>query len=209
MVANDWMAQDLADMLAVPVERLAPIETTALGAAMLAGVGCGLFATLEDARAMRGAVERFEPRMDEATRSTRLEGLGGGAEEGRFRLSWCEAQSPPPLAGRGSSVSLAATARYKCEPGVDFFLRPTHRPTLALLHSSLTENTGRMRGRQAAVCAGVYDGGCAARARADHQLRRSRQPSIVATAVQKELAIDKATLGWVLSAFFWVYAPPS
>jgi glycerol kinase len=74
MVANDWIAQDLADMLDIPVERPAFAETTALGAAMLAGVGCGLFARLEDARAMRGAVERFEPRIDEASRSARLTG---------------------------------------------------------------------------------------------------------------------------------------
>ena len=37
MVANDWMAQDLADMLDITVERPKFIETTALGAAMLAG----------------------------------------------------------------------------------------------------------------------------------------------------------------------------
>ena len=72
MAANDWLAQDLADVLAVPVERPAFVETTALGAAMLAGVGCGLFASLEEAAAMRGDVQRFEPAMEERTRSTRL-----------------------------------------------------------------------------------------------------------------------------------------
>jgi glycerol kinase len=72
MAANDWLAQDLADVLAVPVERPAFVETTALGAAMLAGVGCGLFASLEEAAAMRGDVQRFEPAMEESTRSTRL-----------------------------------------------------------------------------------------------------------------------------------------
>ena len=60
MSANDWMAQDLADVLQVPVERPHFVETTALGAAMLAGVGCGLFASLEAAAAaMRGDVQRF------------------------------------------------------------------------------------------------------------------------------------------------------
>ncbi len=53
MVANDWMAQDLADILGVSVERPTFAETTALGAAMLAGVGCGLFRDLEEAA--RGA----------------------------------------------------------------------------------------------------------------------------------------------------------
>lgn len=62
MSANDWMAQDLADVLQVPVERPAFVETTALGAAMLAGVGAGLFASLADAAAaMRGTVRRFAP----------------------------------------------------------------------------------------------------------------------------------------------------
>jgi glycerol kinase len=74
MVANDWMAQDLADVLAVDVERPAFIETTALGAAMLAGVGCGLFASLEDAAVMRGSVRRFTPALDSNVRAIRLSG---------------------------------------------------------------------------------------------------------------------------------------
>ena len=44
MSANDWMAQDIADVLALPVARPRFVETTALGAAMLAGLGAGLFA---------------------------------------------------------------------------------------------------------------------------------------------------------------------
>jgi glycerol kinase len=74
MVANDWMAQDLADMLALTVERPRFAETTALGAAMLAGVGCGWFADLDAAKAMRGTVEAFEPAMDDAVRDARLAG---------------------------------------------------------------------------------------------------------------------------------------
>lgn len=72
MSANDWMAQDLADVLALPVERPADIETTALGAAMLAGVGVGLHASLEDAVAMGSASKRFAPDMDAAVRSGRI-----------------------------------------------------------------------------------------------------------------------------------------
>ncbi|MFN5554408.1 MAG: glycerol kinase GlpK [Hyphomonadaceae bacterium] len=74
MVANDWMAQDLADILAMDVERPHFIETTALGAAMLAGVGCGLYGSLEDAAIMRGKVERFNPAMANPIRQTRLSG---------------------------------------------------------------------------------------------------------------------------------------
>jgi glycerol kinase len=80
MSANDWMAQDLADMLDLTVERPRFVETTALGAAMLAGVGCGMFASLEEAAAMRGAVERFAPAMDDEVREKRLDGWAKAVE---------------------------------------------------------------------------------------------------------------------------------
>jgi glycerol kinase len=74
MAANDWLAQDLADVIGLEVERPAFVETTALGAAMLAGLGSGLFASLEQAAGMRGRVERFTPQIDEAARAARLAG---------------------------------------------------------------------------------------------------------------------------------------
>lgn len=74
MVANDWMAQDLADILAIEVERPDFIETTALGAAMLAAVGCGLYDSLQSAAVMRGGVTRFAPMLDEYARQARLAG---------------------------------------------------------------------------------------------------------------------------------------
>jgi glycerol kinase len=74
MVANDWMAQDLADVLGVTVERPTMAETTALGAAMLAGVGCGMFSGLEEASGMRSEVELFEPNITDEARGRRLAG---------------------------------------------------------------------------------------------------------------------------------------
>jgi glycerol kinase len=74
MVANNWLAQDLADMLAVDVERPEFVETTAMGAAMLAGVGAGLYPSLEAASAMRRGVERFTPNLDTGARQLRLDG---------------------------------------------------------------------------------------------------------------------------------------
>ncbi|MBX9797624.1 glycerol kinase GlpK [Sphingomonas sp.] len=74
MVANNWMAQDLADILGVAVERPRFAETTALGAAMLAGVGAGLFGDLAEAAAMRGTIDGFAPAMAPATRQVRLAG---------------------------------------------------------------------------------------------------------------------------------------
>lgn len=73
MAANDWMAQDLADMLGLPVERPGFVETTALGAAMLAATGAGLYRDLSTAaEAMQGTLRRFEPAMDERLREDRL-----------------------------------------------------------------------------------------------------------------------------------------
>jgi glycerol kinase len=74
MVANDWLAQDLADVLNIPVERPAFIETTALGAAMLAAVGAGLYPSLSAAAVMRGTVQIFAPTMAADHRTQRLSG---------------------------------------------------------------------------------------------------------------------------------------
>ena len=61
MAAVDWLAQRLADVCALPVERPRGVESTALGAAMLAGVGAGVFADLGAAAgAMRVAERRFD-----------------------------------------------------------------------------------------------------------------------------------------------------
>jgi len=60
--ANDWLLQFQADVLAVPVERPALVESTALGAAALAGVGAGLWPTVEDFLAGQPPARRFLPR---------------------------------------------------------------------------------------------------------------------------------------------------
>ncbi|MGI8932371.1 MAG: FGGY family carbohydrate kinase [Sphingomicrobium sp.] len=73
MIANDWLAQDLADMLRLPVERPANVESTARGAAMLASVGIGLHRSIDDAAlAMLPPMQLFEPGLDDATREQRL-----------------------------------------------------------------------------------------------------------------------------------------
>lgn len=75
MVGNDWLAQDLADLHDLVVERPAFVETTALGAAMLAAVGAGIHSDLEAASlAMDSEVTRFEPQMSQPERERRLEG---------------------------------------------------------------------------------------------------------------------------------------
>ena len=65
--ANDFLMQYQADLLGIPVERPAVVETTALGAGLLAGLGVGLWSPAEAARARR--IERvFRPRKPTAWR---------------------------------------------------------------------------------------------------------------------------------------------
>ena len=74
MVANDWLLQFLADILALPVARPAVSETTALGAAYLAGLATGFYRSPE-AIARQWREERlFAPRMSAETRVGLLEG---------------------------------------------------------------------------------------------------------------------------------------
>jgi len=62
-VQNDLLMQFQADLLGVPVVRPAVTETTALGAAYLAGLAVGFWRTLEDLTDQWRIERRFEPRM--------------------------------------------------------------------------------------------------------------------------------------------------
>lgn len=72
MAANDWLCQDLSDMLDVPIERPKVIETTALGAAILAALGSGYLDSLDDAKSMWSQDRRFTPRISSKDRQDRL-----------------------------------------------------------------------------------------------------------------------------------------
>ncbi len=72
MARNDWLLQFLADILAMPVERPRTIESTALGAALLAGLGAGLYGSLDEAAAGWQCEKRFEPAMPAAERARLL-----------------------------------------------------------------------------------------------------------------------------------------
>ncbi len=74
MVVNDALCQFLADVLNVPVDRPKDAETTALGAAILAGLGHGLYASLDDAASAWHAQHEFIPSMDEVRRRSLLTG---------------------------------------------------------------------------------------------------------------------------------------
>ncbi|RMD60864.1 MAG: glycerol kinase [Alphaproteobacteria bacterium] len=68
MVANDWLLQRLADILGVAVERPQVVETTALGAACLAGLRKGVFDGLDGVARIWRSSGRFEPKMPAAER---------------------------------------------------------------------------------------------------------------------------------------------
>ena len=69
MAANDWFCQFLADLLDIPVERPVNLETTALGAAMLAGHRCGGWPDVLDGAAADEGLTRFTPAMEPEQRS--------------------------------------------------------------------------------------------------------------------------------------------
>jgi glycerol kinase len=76
--ANDLLMELQADLSNLTIERPAELESTARGAAMLAGLGVGLFATPDQAAAMSKPARVFRPTMDEPTRE-------------RFRQAWLDA----------------------------------------------------------------------------------------------------------------------
>jgi len=61
--ANDFLMQFQADILGIPVERPKIIETTALGAAGLAGLGDGFWKSSGEFNALRKKERVFKPRM--------------------------------------------------------------------------------------------------------------------------------------------------
>ncbi len=69
MTASDWAMQFLSDIIGAQVDRPAVLETTALGAAWLAGMRAGIYPDQAGFAANWALERRFEPGMDEDTRS--------------------------------------------------------------------------------------------------------------------------------------------
>lgn len=74
MVASSWTMQRLADLLGAPVDRPSVLETTALGAAYLAGLQVGFYPAPEEFAKLWQLEKRFSPDMNEETRNTAYEG---------------------------------------------------------------------------------------------------------------------------------------
>ena len=81
--ANDLLLQLQADLLDLPVVRPVNLETTAWGAALLAGLAVGLWPDRSAAADLWRAERRFEPRMDAATRERLLAGWAEAVQRTR------------------------------------------------------------------------------------------------------------------------------
>ena len=82
--ANDWLMQFQADVLGIPVERPDLVETTALGAAGLAGLALGVWRSTDQFVQQR-KFRCFEPAMDSATRERHRTGWRRAVEA---TLAW-------------------------------------------------------------------------------------------------------------------------
>jgi len=78
--ANDLLCRFQADVLGVPVVRPRITETTVLGAAFLAGLGAGVWSSLDEVAGVWQLDRRFEPRMDDAERARLLAGWRAAVE---------------------------------------------------------------------------------------------------------------------------------
>ncbi len=74
MVASEWTMQRLADILDAPVDRPTNLETTAQGAAYLAGRHVGVYPDLTEFSSQWTLERRFEPRMDSEQRERKYAG---------------------------------------------------------------------------------------------------------------------------------------
>ncbi|MBO5526197.1 MAG: glycerol kinase GlpK [Clostridia bacterium] len=83
--ANNFLMQFQADLLNCEVERPKIVETTALGAAYLAGLQTGYWADLNDIRKNVTIECVFQPNMDEEKRKRRLEGWAKAVRQARLQ----------------------------------------------------------------------------------------------------------------------------
>ena len=83
MAQNDLFLQRLADVLGVSILRPRVTESTAFGAACLAGLGCGIYRSLADIARLWQPDVRCEPRLDAAARRLELQGWESAVRRAR------------------------------------------------------------------------------------------------------------------------------
>ncbi|NNC97567.1 MAG: glycerol kinase GlpK [Gammaproteobacteria bacterium] len=74
MVANNWLLQFLSDVLQIPIDRPQVMETTALGAAYLAGKSLGVYGDFDEFSKQWAVDQHFEPQMTVDNRNTLIAG---------------------------------------------------------------------------------------------------------------------------------------
>jgi len=85
MVANNWVLQNLSDILGAEVDRPKVIETTALGAAYLAGLKAGIFESLEQLESLWQRDRSFTPEISKEDRDRYYDGWKKAVEKVRTR----------------------------------------------------------------------------------------------------------------------------
>jgi glycerol kinase len=83
--ANDFLLQHQADVLGIPVERGIQRESTALGAAFLAGLYAGVWPSIDDLRRLWRLDRRFTPQWDEEKRRHERCAWNGAVQRARFK----------------------------------------------------------------------------------------------------------------------------
>lgn len=97
MVANNWLMQFQADMLGVPVQRPVVAETTALGAAYLAGLAVGFWSGLDDISSNWAMDREFAPTMAADVRARLYRGWQRAVERTR---GWAREDAPGTPTGQ-------------------------------------------------------------------------------------------------------------
>ncbi len=95
---NDWLMQFQADVLGVPVERPDMVETTALGAAGLAGIAAGVWKGVDEFLATR-RFTTFTPRMSREEVSERMRGWERAV---RTAIAWAHDDAGTVQPGEGN-----------------------------------------------------------------------------------------------------------
>ncbi len=83
--ANDFLLQFQSDILGVKLQRPAVVETTALGAAYLAGLSCGYWNGIKELESQRRTEREFLPTMNDIERSAALSGWKKAVERSRLK----------------------------------------------------------------------------------------------------------------------------
>lgn len=89
MVVNDWLMQFLADILGITIARPEVTETTALGAALLAGLQAGVFHDLDDLQRVWQHNRTYQPQLEDARREALYRGWQQAVQRVRSGAEVC------------------------------------------------------------------------------------------------------------------------